>query len=86
MKSPLNSIKNLIQDVKELGAASQNFAQSVSKLEQSVTQTQPEITELQKKIDEFNFKTKPRLDRIQELQNKMQTEINRLSQTSINRK
>ncbi|WP_290123716.1 hypothetical protein [Paucilactobacillus hokkaidonensis] len=39
-----------------------------------------------KKIDEFNFKTQPRLDKIKELQTKMQTEIDRLNEATVNKK
>lgn len=79
MTNIIDSIKDLISDAKSVKDASQNLTDSLAKLEQVLGESQEQIDDINKSVEEFKFKTQPRIDHIQELQEKMQKEIDKFN-------
>lgn len=81
MTNPFQSIKELVQNAKELGKAATNLSKAAQNLQVTINDSQSALNDIQKDVEEFNFKTQPRLERIKELQTKMQAEIDKLGNT-----
>lgn len=79
MTNPIRAIKDIVNNIQEISRATRNVVVAANNLKETLADTQTEVSELQKKIDEFNFKSKPRLERIKQLQTHMQSEVDRLN-------
>lgn len=79
MTNPIRAIKDIVNNIKEISRATRNVVVAANNLKETLADTQTEVSELQKKIDEFDFKSKPRLERIKQLQKHMQSEVDRLN-------
>lgn len=77
MTKIIDSIKDLVADIKTVQTAGSHLSESLTTLEKSLSDTEVQLDEINKSIDEFKFKTQPRLDHIKELQKSIQTELNK---------
>jgi chromosome segregation ATPase len=77
MNKLVNTVKDLIQDISSVQNAGQDLSESIARLQKALADSQEQVDTINHSIDEFKFKTQPRLEHIQQLQAKMQGELNK---------
>lgn len=67
LNSIQQSFKETIESIRQFSRATTNLKKSTEKLQQAISDSQPTLNAIQKDVDHFQYKLQPRLDRIEQL-------------------